>query len=371
MPDYNSLRESFQDSTDLWDESLNLWDNTANLLNSLVILPNRETQIPIVTSYILAPCQLMGIVPIVFLCGAKGTGKSQITDAAVAIHGTKLLNVRSTPASLRNEIQNLRYEILSEDEKIEKNTCIAVDNLSAESLSDDFFFNLLLAGYNRRTSRITMSRGDGTNYEFDVFSKKMLSTVHPIWSDPALAELHRRSVYIFTEKSDEAHEVLDLQYVDFKKFETQLWQHWESTFNCTQYLKAQRNVANFPSRKRFKPEVWTLIKYLVPIPSLFGVMTPEETIDMWLAHFEFSEKNLSSKLPIQIVVDEFLRENHTLIEMSGGFQLKVFKAYLKSQISQGLLESGDYKPAQEYLQNLGYRVVSKGGQPHWTRQIKS
>lgn len=198
-------RKSQSQITEHWDLGLPIGLNLVNLINRCVALPNPDSQSPLVASYFLIPSAMAQVVPILLLFGKAGCGKSTLSEIASAIHKTPLISANTTAVALRNKLNKQRW-VDPENCWWEKNTCLVFDNVNRDTLSNEYLYGMFLSGYDRNTDSIEISKGQGENYLFRVFSPKVVSAIHPIWSFPKFEELDRRLLIIRCKKINEMTE---------------------------------------------------------------------------------------------------------------------------------------------------------------------
>ncbi len=86
--DYSQLDDDYLTSwEELYDRDKLLSHNLLELLKKTVWLPLGDLAYELVTAYILIPSALARVCPILFLNGARGTGKSTLGFLASKVHG--------------------------------------------------------------------------------------------------------------------------------------------------------------------------------------------------------------------------------------------------------------------------------------------
>jgi hypothetical protein len=175
----------------LWNHDLNFAQNVQELIKQFVLLPNASLQLPIVTSLLIAPTPLCNQLPIGFCIGSAGSGKSTIAMIAAKIHGCSVLNASSSPASIRNECQRLRF---SEDSE-ERIYMLIWDDLKVANLLDNpVVYSVFRGGYDRSTDTVTVASQDGINIIYRVFGARLVSSIEPFYNHPKMSELQRRTI---------------------------------------------------------------------------------------------------------------------------------------------------------------------------------
>jgi len=230
--DYSLFRETGLGSLneDIWNPDLSIGENTVNLIDNSVVLPKKNLQLPIIASYFLVPSAICNILPILFLCGDKGSGKSLLSTIGAGFHNTEINSSVTTFAALRNYLNSQRWELVDIEtgETQERHCMMVFDNVTEFTFSNDYTYLLFLNGYNRKTDRISISSGRaGENIVFHVFSPKIVSSIHALYLRGKFTELERRVIPVWTKpfeqfSKEEKKELgteslldkLDLNFVD-------------------------------------------------------------------------------------------------------------------------------------------------------------
>ncbi|MFB2975638.1 hypothetical protein [Microseira sp. BLCC-F43] len=127
-------------------------------------------------AYASLPSDLCTVVPILWIQGSEGSGKSNLMNVFVAIHQIKAQNASGSFASIPNEIATNSVE----DNRDEKHFVLCVDNLNDEKIKNENIYTLLWCVYDRKDA-ITAA---GDNMEFNTFCLKVVTTVHGILAHP-------------------------------------------------------------------------------------------------------------------------------------------------------------------------------------------
>ena len=173
------------------------WDDFPGLmiemLKGFVMLPRADVQIPFVASYLSLPTGMCTKIPVLFSHGMSGCGKSVIASIASAIYSSPKLGAASTMAALRNQITAGKFS-----QGRESHYALIWDDVNPGMLSNNngMIFSLIKNGVERGAT-ITIASGEaGENVEFDIFSSKVTSSIHPIYSLSEFRELIRRVIVI-------------------------------------------------------------------------------------------------------------------------------------------------------------------------------
>lgn len=291
LPNYSQFRQEFYEPlTELWDASAELSENFMNIAKETVVLPFAEIQLPILTAYALIPSAIASVVPILVLQGDRGSGKTTLTDLISILHGTNILSAATTFAAIRNHLNKIRWEIPSKCE-LEKNCCLLFDNVGRDTLNDSNLYTMLLNGYNRKTDTISISKGNGENIEFKVFSLKVMSSVFPFYVQSKYSELARRCIVVkckpyerMSSKEKQSLNLpdnfninnrLELESIDLSILNTGFKNLWQQEDNLLKYMSIKRKLT--ARKKSFQiPDIidgakWTISIDLIAAGIVTGV----------------------------------------------------------------------------------------------------
>ncbi|MFB2981304.1 hypothetical protein [Microseira sp. BLCC-F43] len=199
--DYAAIRKLLRANDFPWDESIPFGKNIERLIDECSCIPQAHIQIPLLAAYACIPSALCNKLPLLFLYGSEGCGKTELSAIYAAIHQTQVFAASSTFASIRNEIDSKRFEIVTVGDegfhhRFEKHFCLMLDNLNKETLLNEQMYTLLLTGFNRDSANTVISSEIGKNRVFNTFCPKVLSSIHGLFSEPRYRELSRRCLYI-------------------------------------------------------------------------------------------------------------------------------------------------------------------------------
>lgn len=328
--DYEQFRsDGLEPLGSLWDVSEPLSGRLMNLLNEAVILPHKNIQLPIIVAYSLIPSALATIAPILFLQGAKGSGKSTVTILISELHQSTVMSAATTFAGLRNYFNELRWDDPTECDG-ERNTCLLFDNVNKETLSNENLYTFLLNGYNRKTDSISISKGNGENFNFKAFGLKVMSSIHPFYASAQFAELNRRCIVIkckpfeaMQKKERDSlglpedftiNERLELEAYDLTPLHTAFSEFWSDSRNLGDYVILKRRLMT--RRKGFKiPETIDGAKWTISVDLLVtGIVTRVwDSIEEGLSHLGqywgwYADHVASAHGAIHRVLMDFIKE---------------------------------------------------------------
>lgn len=303
-----------------WDSSLSYADNLKNVFDASIVIPDQKIQQPILLAYACIPSALASVIPILFLHGREGSGKSQAVIFFSAVHAVPIFLPNTTYAAMRNNVQNRRW-IVPKNEEGELNYCCCFDNLNRETLLNENLKTFFLGGYNRRTDRVEISNGDGTNSVFRVFGPKVISTIWPIYSDPTMGEFNRRLVTLKFKRIEElspedlgefdVYNRLDLEICDTSLLNHEfnnLWgednQHYY--MELTNQLKGRNKTFKIP--KTIKSTQWALMPDLIASGIIAGVWRDiNDAIDGIEAYWNWHGENIAQSVgAMQKAVQHYL-----------------------------------------------------------------
>ena len=285
--------EELDDWRDLWVEDNSLFENYKAIIKRFVILPWEDDLLPIVAGYLCTSAKWSKILPVMFCWGLQGSGKSTLANLAVALRGVgRAFSPNDTFASIRNEINILKYFDPEEKELKRDNTLMAWDNIYSSSFdADPKLYRLILVGYDAKQSIIRIAGQAGINIEFDVFCPKIISSIEAIHCASNLGELHRRLLIIPHRQIDsiegglslaEERDLLQLTQIDWTGIDTEFITHWLSKDTCHNFTKwrsfLQRNVGKKTSKIKL-PEHFTALRWTVSLDSIASIMACSTIID--------------------------------------------------------------------------------------------
>jgi hypothetical protein len=198
---------------------------------------------PLYASYALMPSAICKRVPILFLYGLSGSGKSTSGKLVACARNLPILSSSDSFASIRNNLNQMKHGAEDDegenvlDYEYERNAVMVWDDLDPSALIDQpNIFRLLKFGCDRATQWISISSMKaGINMKFGTFTPKIISSVSPIWSVPKLSELERRAIVFPHKKSERT--LANLDAINFSGFTSLYDSFWESTENCKRLNK--------------------------------------------------------------------------------------------------------------------------------------
>lgn len=294
--DYSQfLNDSLDSWEELWNPQLKLWENLANILQDSVLVPSAKIQVPLAIAYICAPSAISKILPILFCHGRKpGTGKSTLGKFAAIVHGVPVCTASYTAASIRNYLLEAKYTQY-DGSFIEKNTILILDDVDKRFFQDNpDIYRMFKFGYDRSTDTIEIAGERGSNLKFRVFCGRIVSSVSPLYAEPAFPEFQRRCFVMKFKKFEDfqKHEIerfpvgnytqglstdavlgsheyswnvlerLNLDVYNWEGFDEHLKSFWRNTDNCRIFTAYREQLSkkkkSFHLPKNLLGEQWTI-----------------------------------------------------------------------------------------------------------------
>lgn len=359
---HNSESDTWVDLID--DDSAQIPQIVLSLADNFLWYPNDSLKILLV-AYCLVPSALSSRLPLLFLYGTSGSGKSTAGKFIAKVRGKSILSSSDTFASIRNYLNETKFH---EDSTIEKNCILVWDDIDPNVLTTkEDIFRMLKVGYDRQTQWISISSMKaGQNLRFPTFSPKVISSIHPVWTYPKLSELDRRSIVIPHKKPLESVELLDLDCFSFKGLRELYDQFWMNEETCKFFLTFRKKFV----RKRFdwiSSEDKLLMADLISTVFICNLLESEEKIYDWLKEYWLNFlkpiKNKSSLAFIELLQEYVLEHKKREDKLGAIFPIdaKNLLETCKNWSSEGKIETyitpitlGDY------MGKLGYKLTKNG-----------
>ncbi|HAA27397.1 MAG TPA: hypothetical protein DCE56_06570 [Cyanobacteria bacterium UBA8553] len=379
--DFAKIRQEFSDDLIIeWDDTKLIGQNILHLFDEYFSLPCAHIQLPLLAAYWSLPSTLCSVVPILFLDGTEGSGKSNISKIFANTHGVQPYSVATTYASLRNDIDTYRFKDAEHPNgytvKQEKNFCLVFDNLNRETLSNENLLSLFLSGYDRQTANISISIEVGKNKQFNAFCPKVVSSVHNLLDEKRFRELKRRCIRIATKKADVLTEAdmpnriglppRSMEMVNFLWLKNHFTKFWMTYENIRCFGKVVKQVVG----TSLKVPANRKVVYIDLIASgvVAGVWASiADAAEVILEYENTLLKLFQTKSSLGIVLEGFLekvvRMGHDSVEP------QLLKGYLATAIAEGQLDAQpSFKTVEEEMFNLGWKRTRKAlGSWHWTK----
>lgn len=388
------MQDDYRDSPEIQqitDDELDI-EHLPDLLEGIkkygVILPSKDIQFPIIKHYLCCPSHKCSVLGVLFSYGSSGSGKSDITKIASAIHGLAnhdaIVMAESSPASIRNKINLLKYgedwrefkeQGISLDE-MEGNCILLWDDIKPHHLKKDIMLSLLKSSYNRKSAIVEIADpGTGKNIAFNVFSKKVTSSIHPIWQDPNLIELKRRFLPIkhipYSAMSEEdkasnldpsSEDLILWEYVDFSEYRG-FENYWDSDrLEAFSNLLKDRKIRNVIRKANIDSKYIQLSSDIMVTGMIIDDCSISEIADIYEVYWDFVERDLFSKKStletflISLIDGSFNRWNEMgLSRFSHEIQCDELQRTLTQAVKNGqILDTRWRYQVKDVMAGLGY-----------------
>jgi hypothetical protein len=360
---YARLKRLKQDDTNkLLIEGETIGQKLKNLFRLTVAIPNSEISYPLLAAYASVPSVLCDVLPILELRGEPGSGKSECLKIFSRVTGS-ILNARSTAASIKNDINQIRW-VDPSTFTTEKNCFYLLDNADSEFFEERDVLTALLNGYDRYTDKQSISNGKGQNIPFYVFCPKIFTTVWRISS----SEIKRRLITVKFKPGADLSSLVNPDTLAINSLKKELNVFWSNLVNWDLHSEYQGKVSgNLPSS--YSLQQWRLVVDVIASGLSTGVWDSlNEALAFFEKYFDFRERSKEG-IYETILVD-------TLAELSGipakewassppsilvEVDPKNLKARMDSHTESGLIPKIKPEQLQLDVRALGWGVTPKGG----------
>ncbi|MEG4488818.1 hypothetical protein [Microcoleus sp. D2_18a_B4] len=333
-----------------------------NLFRITISIPNPDIAYPLLAAYASVPSVLSEILPILELRGEPGSGKSECIKIFSRVTGS-ILNARSTAASIKNDINQIRW-VDPSTFSVEKNCFYLLDNADSEFFAERDVLTALLNGYDRYTDKQSISNGKGQNIPFYVFCPKVFTTVWRI-SSP---EVRRRLITIKFKPKQSLDQLINPDSLAINSLKKELSNYWNTPSNWELHHECQCKVkSSFPVS--YPKQSWKLVSDVVVAGLCTGVWSElDEAFGFFENYFEFRKK--SKEGIYEVILAETLSElsgipmaewelspNSILIEVDP----KDLKQRMDTYVETGLIPRIKPEQLQLDIRALGWAVAGKKG----------
>lgn len=394
------------DPKDIRAEDNSKWSDVSNrhhypdvildLLTRSVLLPRADFQLPIAATYLMAPSVFCNRIPILVSQGGSGTGKSTLAHLACGIHSSEPLGAGSTFPSIRNQIRNSRFydpDSGSRGTKNEKNCCLAWEDINSASLRafDGNIFNLLKLGVDRK-GKISIANMGGSNSEFEVFSPKLISSIHPFYAEHDFREIIRRIIVIEHKKYNlfstgdhssaqedlSPDDLIDLGELDWSGCKSAFDTFWLSKHNANEFARVKRSITKSKSVK-FPSAYFQISKDLIATGVVCGFFSSvTNAVVHFSEYFEWHQLRIESQATgAEMLMRSFIEQKQKLYEatyeraVASGTQEyldplrldpKEIKEFLENKSRDGELDINATPRERNYvMESLGWRLKTESG----------
>jgi energy-coupling factor transporter ATP-binding protein EcfA2 len=203
----------------------------------------------VVAAFAAIPSVLSDIVPILYISGESGSGKSQIAKIIAGVTGHEPVVGASTAASLKNAIRIGRFrDPVTQTRQV--NYHLIIENMNEGLIAEEQTLGVLLNGYDIKTDKLNISDGQGGLITFPVFCPKVITTVHEL----SHVEVSRRALIIATKVASnfQAKATAELPLPKLKQELRKFWDtpaNWEIFVELKHSLKHLRPVKGLTNEK--------------------------------------------------------------------------------------------------------------------------
>jgi hypothetical protein len=322
------------------------------------------------------PSALCLNVPLVFLYGVSGSGKSQVGKFASILWNCKIYSPADTFASIRNDIDKNKKQLIElYDSKngipyyreCEKNLMMIWDDIDPAILkAKPDIFRMLKVGCDRATSLISLSSNEiGKNLEFDTFSPKIFSSITPIHSLSDFGELVRRMLVVYHKKSSTLPIFLD-DY-NWEGLSDRLKGFWDLT-SARAFVNLRGQLSKMGDRSKFiEPARWAILKDFLTTGLITGIwQSVGDALSDVRCFLEFQDKQKERlKDSLESLLTEYLIE----CEVNG--QTTIYNSNIRSRIEQWeragmLLEKPLRGEVPKIVRSRGY-LLERGT---WVKDVR-
>ena len=325
-------------------------------------VPDGNTQYPLLASVLLQPSALAeSQLPIVFFQGDSGTGKSDTIKLFSYLRG---LNVEDgTDASIRDAISFGKFKKKGAG-KFDDHYLLLTDNNGQDDLwRRPDFYRMLLKGYDRDTSRLSISGGKDNDQPlyFDCFCMKVMSSIFALDNDERFLEIKRRFL-TFQFAKEHKVKALNPKGYDFTSVQVEIKKYWRHKPNLLRYRENAMLVRSKADQiiKEIGDQYYFLLVELIVTALTTGISdTVEEFVALLKIQLEHNSKRDKSDL------EQFILDYLTLDEKSNPVKLIPTIAQvnlqnlLRSGVQEGSLDHLQIRPnfVKQVMTRLGYTKV--------------
>lgn len=372
--DYTSVLKGREEGKESWEclvpQGLSIGRTVEELLKLSVGYPEEIASVAykVVAAYLVLPSALCLNVPIIFLYGASGSGKSQVGKFASKLWECKIYSPADTAASIRNDINKSKkhlVEYYQDDSELpyyrecEKNIMMVWDDIDPKILTaKPDIFRMLKVGCDRSTSIVSLSgEKTGSIMEFDCFSPKIFSSVTPIHTIPDFQELSRRMLVVTHKKTSILPIFMD-DY-DWTTLARKLQAFWDLT-SAMAFVDFRNRLARRSDRaKLIEPSRWSILKDFFTAGIITGIWSDTDVAFADVAKFlEYQDKQSDRhREEIDILLGNFVAE----CEFSG--QKEIHNSAIQARVKQwyvtGIISNSPSRGSiPQFMRSRGYVFVN-------------
>ena len=215
-----------------------------DLFKLFTTFEDEDIILPIVVAASCQPSAISNYSQIGVFFGLSGSGKSSCCHVIEGLYDIPKVLSSITYAGFRNHVDGHRT-IVSAEYSGERNIHVVIDEISADTLTNNDFYTLLKGGVSIATSDIRISsERPGENKTFNCFSPKSFSTCNPFWQEQKYNEIRRR-IFVFETKKVDGRDFLSKEEINYnecdRKLSKVLENFWiENQGKYKQYIRGLR-----------------------------------------------------------------------------------------------------------------------------------
>jgi hypothetical protein len=386
---WDEFEASSMDSYEtLWRDEISYYENVVGLIKRTAYHSEMHTLAPILAAYTCFHSVAANFAPILFFGGASGTGKSKLSELIASIRGCKgnILGGSSTFASIRNVLQESRWRVRSQslDEpqdtrRSNEKPCLLVwADIKAANLQDPKMYGLLRNGTSRGEDKLTIAGEGGKNYEFYVFSPKILSSIEDFYNEAQYSELKRRILLIRTEKmKDDSYNVglwadncIDPSDYDWKGCKNQFRSFWEKD-RILELAALKKNAKVATRLKKLKWDSHHITAYsdLILQHAVLADSSIGEICDIWTKYIDIKDGWMrDNTVSVDGIISQFTEHAE---EQAVAVELKSVR--IEHNIIHARLIALKLRAYTEQIspimQHKGYSPVINGSVLSWVKEL--
>lgn len=198
-----------------------------NLFKLFTTFEDEDVILPIAVAASCQPSAISNYSQISVFYGLSGSGKSSCCHIIEGLYDIPKVLSSITYAGFRNHVDEHRT-IVSAEYSGERNIHVVIDEISADTLTNNDFYTLLKGGVSIATSGIRISsERSGENKDFNCFCPKSFSTCNPFWQEQKYNEIRRR-IFVFETKKVEDRDFLSKEEINYNECDRKLSKVLES-----------------------------------------------------------------------------------------------------------------------------------------------
>lgn len=373
----------------IWDDNESYYGNCLRLVKRTLYHSESYTLAPILAAYIGFHSVAANFAPILFLSGASGTGKSQLSLLMASIRGQKenILGGSSTFASIRNVLQQSRWRVRPQTPDEPQDTrrsnekpCLLIwADIKAANLVDAKMYGLLRNGTSREEDKLTIAGEAGKNHDFYVFSPKILSSIEDFYNESAYSELKRRILLIRTEKMKDqnfsvdqwletAINPSDYNWKGCRNHFTAFWQ--KDRVLELGALKKKSRLASLLKQMKWDSHHITAYSDLILQHTILADIPLKETCKIWTKYIEIQDSwQRENTVSVDGILTQFVdhaEENAKAVELK---QVKIDNNLLHTRLVALKLRAYTEQIAP-IMQSKGYTHHVNGNILTWVKVLE-